>query len=140
MNNAFELKNGKLVFGDDKIVITDNAKYEKRYRLFSSCILLFLGISFLVKFGITDKETTPTFGFLLIVAGLVNFAFEYFKSVQSEISYKDVKSIKLNRIYFRDVLFIRLNNNKTRRINGIYNAERLREYIESMIISKIEFS
>ncbi len=132
MNNTFELKKGKLVFEADKIVITDNAKYEKRYRLFSASLLLLLGLSFLIKFGITHKESTPTFGLLMSAAGLVNFAFEYFKSVQSEISYKDVKSIKLNKIFFSEVLFIRLQNNKTRRVNGIYNAERLAEYIQNM--------
>jgi hypothetical protein len=136
MNNTFELKKGKLVFEDDKIVITDNAKYEKRYRLFSSCLLLFLGLSFLMDFRKTVDTSFTRLGLLFVAAGLVNLAFEYFKSVQSEISYKEVKSIKLNRIFSRDVLFIKLNNNKTRRVNGIYNAERLVEYMKTISIQE----
>ena len=136
MNNTFELKNGKLVFEDAKIVITDNAKYERRYRLFSSFILLALGLSSLMKFMKTGEMSTPVFGLLITTLGFVNLAFEYFKSVQSEIFYKDVKSIRLNRVFFKEVLFIRLNNNKTRRVNGIYNTERLVEYMQTISIQE----
>jgi hypothetical protein len=131
MNNTFELKKGKLVFEADKIVISDNAGYEKWYRLFSFTMLLFLGISFSVKYLRTGEDSSLRTGLLFTVVSLVNFAFEYFKSSRSEISYKDVKSFKVNRIFSRDVLFIRMHNNKTRRVNGIYNAERLAEYIQS---------
>jgi len=134
MKNTFELKRGKLVFEEDKIVITDNAKNEMRYRLFSSSILLLLGLSYLVKFMTTEEKFSLIFGFMMGATGSVNFAFEFFKSVQSEILFKDVKSIKLNRIYFKDVLFIKLNNNKTRRVNGIFNAERLKEYMQTISI------
>lgn len=136
MDNTFELKKGKLVFDDDKIVITDYAKNERRYRLFSSLILLTLGLFYLLKFMKSGEMFTPVFGLLMTTLGLVNLAFEYFKSVQNEIFYKDVKSIRLNRVFFREVLFIRLNNNKTRRVNGIYNTERLVEYMKTISIQE----
>jgi hypothetical protein len=136
MNNTFELKKGKLVFEDDKIVITDNAKNEKRYRLFSSSIMLLLGLSFLMKFMKTGETSSLSFGLLIGAAGLVNLAFEYFKSFQSEILFKDVKSIRLNKVFFKEILFIKLNNNKTRRVNGIYNTERLVEYMKTISIQE----
>jgi hypothetical protein len=136
MNNTFELKKGKLVFEDAKIVITDNAKNEKRYRLFTSTILLLLGLSYLMKYTHTDERFSLVFGLLMTTTGLVNFAFEYFKSVQSEIFYTNVKSIRLNRVFFKEVLFIRLDNNKTRRVNGIYNTERLVEYMKTISIQE----
>jgi hypothetical protein len=132
MNNTFELKQGKLVFQQDKIIISDNASYEKRYRLVSTSVLLLAGLYILISSVTKGQTFNLMLGFWFVAAGLINLAFEYFKTVQNEISYKDVKSIKLNRIYFRDVLFIRLQNNKTRRVNGIYNAERLKEYIETI--------
>jgi len=131
MNNTFELKKGTLVFEIDKIVITDNARYEKRYRLISSSILIFFGLYELIKYLGKSEMFSFRFGLLMGASGLVNLAFEYFKSSQSEIYYKDVKSLKVNRIFSSDVLFIRMHNNKTRRVNGIYNAERLAEYIQS---------
>jgi len=131
MNNTFELKKGTLVFETDKIVITDNARYEKRYRLISSSILIFFGLYELIKYLGKSEMFSFRFGLLMGASGLVNLAFEYFKSSQSEIFYKDVKSLKVNRIFSSDVLFIRMHNNKTRRVNGIYNAERLAEYIQS---------
>jgi len=131
MNNTFELKKGTLVFETDKIVITDNARYEKRYRLISSSILIFFGLYELIKYLGKSEMFSFRFGLLMGASGLVNLAFEYFKSSQSEIYYKDVKSLKVNRIFSSDVLFIRMHNNKTRRVNGIYNAERLAEYIQS---------
>lgn len=136
MDNTFELKNGKLVFEDDKIVITDNANQERRYRLYSSFVLLLVGFSFLMKFMKTGEMLSPLFGLLISTVSLLNIAFEYFKSVQSEIFYKDVKSIRLNRVFFTEVLFIRLNNNKTRRVNGIYNTERLVDYMKTISIQE----
>ena len=131
MDNTFELKKGKLVFEEDKIVITDNARYERRYRLISSSILILFGLYELIKYLGKSEMFSFRFGLLMGASGLVNLAFEYFKSSQNEIYYKDVKSLKVNRIFSSDVLFIRMHNNKTRRVNGIYNAERLAEYIQS---------
>ena len=132
MNNTFELKKGQLVFEPEKIVITDNARYEKRYRLISSSILIFFGLYELIKYLGKSEMFSFRFGLLMGASGLVNLAFEYFKSSQNEIYYKDVKSLKVNRIFSSDVLFIRMHNNKTRRVNGICNAERLAEYIQTI--------
>jgi hypothetical protein len=136
MNNTFELKQGKLVFAEDKIVISDNASYERRYRLFSTTALLLGGLYFLISFMNRGETLYSLLGFSFVAVSLVKFGFEYFKSVQSEIFYKDVKSIRLNRLFFREVLFIRLNNNKTRRVSGIYNAERLVEYMKTISIQE----
>ncbi len=132
MDNTFELKKGKLVFEEDKIVITDNAKYERWYRLFSSTMLLLLGLSFTVQFMKTGEMSSLRLGLLFVGACLVHYAFELFKSVQTEVFLKEVKSFKMNRVFFRDVLYIKLNNNKTRQVSGIFNTERLEEYFETI--------
>lgn len=131
MNNTFELKKGKLVFEEDKIIINDNARYQRRYRLFSAVILLLLGISFLVKYLKTGDMHSLRFVLIIGATGLISFVIAFFSSDQSEIYLKDVKSMKVKRMFFKEFLQIKLNNNKTRQVAGIYNAERLQEYIET---------
>jgi hypothetical protein len=65
------------------------------------------------------------------VLGLILFVTALFVNVQNEIYLKDVKSLKVRRIFFKEYLTIKLNNNRTRQVAGIYNAERLQEYIET---------
>jgi len=57
-------------------------------------------------------------------------------NAQSEIYLKDVKSMKVKRILFREYFVIKLTNNKTRQVAGIYNAERLEEYIATISLAK----
>jgi hypothetical protein len=131
MDNTFELKKGRLVFEEDKIIITDNARYQRRYRLFSAVILLSLGILYIVKYLKTGDMHSLRFVLIIGVAGLISFVIAFFSSDQSEIYLKDVKSMKIKRIFFKEFLQIKLTNNKTRQVAGIYNAERLQEYIET---------
>ena len=131
MNNTFELRKGKLVFEEDKIIITDNARYLKRSRLLSSSILFLFGVFNLINFIKHNDMHAQWSGLLVGVAGLILFVTALLVNVQSEIYLKDVKSLKVRRIFFKEYLTIKLNNNKTRQVAGIYNAERLQEYIET---------
>lgn len=132
MNNTFELRKGKLVFEDDKIIITDNARYLKRSRLLSSSILFLFGIVNLMNYIKHNDMHAQWSGLLVGVAGLILFVTALLLNVQNEIYLKDVKSMKVRRIFFKEYLTIKLNNNKTRQVAGIYNAERLQEYIETV--------
>ena len=133
MNNTFELKTGKLVFEEDKIVITDSAKYQKRSKLLSSGILFLLGI-----YNLTMRHDSHALwsGLLILVLSIIIFVNALLDNVQNEIFLKDVKYIKIRRILFREFLIIKLVNNRTRQVAGIYNAERLKEYAKTISLPK----
>jgi hypothetical protein len=132
MKNTFELKKGKLVFENDKIVITDYARNTKIYRLFTLSAGILLGISYLIKFLKTNDMFSLRFGLGMAISSLLPFTLELFYSVKSEISFNEVKSLKLRRIFFTDYLYIKLTNNRIRRVVGILNAERLDDFINSI--------
>ena len=132
MNNIFELKTGKLVFEEDKIVITDNAKTFKYSRLFSIAIFLTLSFSNLTDYVRHDKIPALWTGLFLGIVGILMLVFFFLTDTQSEIYLKEVKSMKVRRIFFKEVLRIKLANNLTRQVSGIYNTERLEEYIKTL--------
>jgi hypothetical protein len=136
MDNTFELKKGKIVFEEDKIVITDNAKYLKRSRLFSSGLLFLLGLYNLMNFVKHNDTHELWTGLLIGIAGLVLIVTAVLTNVDNEIFLKDVKSMKVKRILFKDYFFIKLKNNRTRNVVGIYNAERLEEYLKTIPLPK----
>ena len=129
MSNTFELKKGKLVFEEDKIVITDNAKNLKRSRLLSSSILFLFGIYNLIMHHGTHALGS---GLLILVLSMIIFVAAIIVNVQNEIFLKDVKSIEIKRFFFKEFLIIKLVNNRARKVTGIYNAERLEEYIKTI--------
>jgi len=136
MNNTFELKKGKIVFDEDKILITDNIRYLKRSRLLSSGILILFGLYNLMNFVKHNDIHAQWSGLLVGIAGLIFLVIALLINAQSEIYLKDVKSMKVKRIFFKEYLFIKLANNRTRRVAGIYNAERLEEYIKTISFPK----
>ena len=136
MTNTFELKKGKLVFEEDKILITDNVRYLKRSRLLSSGILILFGLFNLMNFLKHNDIHAQRSGLLVGIAGLIFLVIALLINAQSEIYLKDVKSMKVKRIFFKEYLFIKLANNRTRRVAGIYNAERLEEYIKTISLPK----
>jgi hypothetical protein len=132
MNNTFELKKGKLVFEEDKILITDSARYLKRSRLFSSIFLILLGLFNLMNFIKHNDLHAQWTGMLIGIFGVIFLVTALLMNAESEIFLKDVKSMKVKRIFFREYFVIKLANNKTRQVAGIYNAERLEEYIATI--------
>ena len=132
MDNTFELKKGKLVFEEDKIVISDNAKSIRYSRLKTIAIFLILCIFNLTDYVKHDKIQVLWTGLIFGIGGIIMFVSFYLMDAQSEIYLKDVKSMKIRRIFFKEVLRIKLTNNKTRQVAGIYNAERLEEYIKTI--------
>jgi len=136
MNNTFELKKGKIVFEEDKIIIADDAKTLKRMRLFPLSIFLLFALYNLIDFikqnDMHSLRSTLLFG----VASLILIVSALLMNAQSEIFLKDVKSMKVRRIFFKEYLVIKLANNRTRQVAGIYNAERLEEYIQTISLPK----
>ena len=132
MNNIFELKKGKLVFEEAKILITDKARYLKRSRLLSAGLLFLLGLFNLYNYVRHDDAHSLSSGIFIGVFGLVFIISGLLMNAQSEIYLKDVKSMKVKRIFFKEYLVMKLTNNRTRQVAGIYNAERLEEYIKTI--------
>jgi hypothetical protein len=129
MNSTFELKKGKLVFEDDKIIIADNARYLRRSRLLSSSILFLFGIYNLIMHHGTHALAS---GLLILVLSMIIFVAAIIVNVQNEIFLKDVKSMKIKRIFFKEFLIIKLVNKRPRQVAGIYNTDRLEEYIKTI--------
>ena len=136
MNNTFELKAGKLVFEEDKIVISDKANSLKYSRLFSIAIFLLFSIFYLVDYVRHDKILSLWTCLIFGIAGIIMFVSFYLMDAQGEIYLKDVKSMKIKRLLFREFLAIKLKNGRTRQVAGIYNTERLVEYIKTISLPK----
>ena len=132
MENTFELKKGKLVFEADKILISDDVKYPRRMRLISAIFLVGLGIFNIYNYIRTNDEHLLRSGILVGTIGLFFVINAFLVNVQSEIALTDVKSMKIRKIFFREFLVIKLNNVRSRQVAGIYNAERLEEYIKTI--------
>jgi hypothetical protein len=132
MENTFELKEGKIVFENDKIVITDYARNTRIYRLFTCSAGILLGITYLNKFYKTNDMFSLRFGLGMAIFSLLPFTLELFYTVKSEIPFNEIKSLKIRRIYFREVLYIKLTNKRIRRVVGILNVERLDDFINTL--------
>lgn len=129
MNNTFELSKGKIVFEPDRIVITDYARNEKIYRVFTLTAGILLGVSYLVKYLKNNDPSDLRFGLLMGIPCLLPMVLVLLESVKSEIPLSEVKSLKIKRVFFKDHLYIKLTNNRFRRVNKILNAQRLEDYI-----------
>ena len=136
MSNTFELKKGKLVFEEDKILITDHAGYLKRTRFFSIGILLLLAFARLMMYLKSGDMGSLQFALIFGTIGILILASEFFKSTQSEIYLKEVKSMKIKRSLFREYLVIKFAGNKIRVVSGIFNVERLEDYIKTVQLQK----
>ncbi len=136
MTNTFELKKGKLVFEDDKILITDDAKNRKRMRLISAILLLALGIYNFSKYIKTNDDHILWNSLIVGIAAIVLIVTALLVNVQSEINLREVTSLKIRRILFREFLVIKTAKKGTRQVVGIFNTERLEEYISTISLPK----
>ena len=136
MTNTFELKKGKLVFEDDKIIITDDAKNRKRMRLLSAGILFCLGIFNFVNYFKTNDTPLLWNGIIVGTAAIILIVTALLVNVQSEINLSEVTSMKIKRFLNREYLIIKVANKRNRQVLGIFNAERLEEYIQTISLPK----
>jgi hypothetical protein len=134
MENTFELRRGKLVFEADKMTIKDNVAYLKRSRLFSAVFLMLLGIFNLWNYVKHNDLHNQWTGLLIGIFGLIFFVAGLRMNVQTEIYLRDVKSMRVRRFLNKEFFVIKLVNGQTRQVAGIYNAERLEEYIKTVSI------
>lgn len=136
MDNTFELRKGKLVFEADKLIISDNAAYLKRTRIISATFLMLLGIFNFWNFMKNNQLHDQWSGLLIGIFGLIFFVTGLRLNVQSEIFLRDVKSMRVSRFLFKEFFMIKLVNGQTRQVAGIYNTERLEEYIKTISVPR----
>ena len=70
-------------------------------------------------------------GLFIGIAHFIIFILNLLRSNQSEILFDDIKFIKVKQRFGRDVLDIKLKNNRLRRVIGIKNPQDLEKYVES---------
>lgn len=137
MENTFELKNGKIVFERDKIIIEDDAVYQRKMRFLSLGMFFLAAIVFSWDYLKSGEINSLYLPIMFCLLGVIAFLSEFFRTTQKEILLEEVKSIKIMRKFmFRKSLLIRLKNHKTREVEGIFNLERLLEYIKTIQLQK----
>lgn len=132
MNYTFELKKGKLVFEGDKIIILDNEKNQKYFRLLMSGGWIIFGVLFVLRYLKSGDQFLLWAGLFIGISHLIIFIAFLFRSVQSEINKKEVKSMKLKERFGNDFLDIKLNYYRIRRVNQIDKTRELQEYIDTL--------
>jgi len=77
------------------------------------------------------------YGLIIGVLGILVLTMWLLRSVRSEISLKEVKSMKLKQRFNNKFLDIKLKNNRLRRVVQVDNSEELNQYIETNIRTKL---
>jgi hypothetical protein len=132
MSNIFELQKGKLEFSADRIIISDNAVRQKRVRLFTSGIWIFYGILSVLRYVRTGDEFLLWTGLLIGIGHLIVFIAFLFRSVKSEITMEEVRSMKFKSRFNNDFLDIKLKSGRVRRVSQVDDTEELQEYLDKI--------
>jgi hypothetical protein len=133
MTQTFKLKKGEISFEADKVKISDNSRKLNRIQLFSSGIWTIYGTISVLRYLKTSDQFLLWSGLFIGIAHFVIFILNLLRSNQSEILFDDIKFIKVKERFGRDVLDIKLKNNRLRRVIGIENLQDLEKYVESNI-------
>jgi hypothetical protein len=133
MTQTFKLKKGEISFEADMVKISDNSRKLNRIQLFSSGIWTIYGTISVLRYLKTSDQFLLWSGLFIGIAHFVIFILNLLRSNQSEILFDDIKFIKVKERFGRDVLDIKLKNNRLRRVIGIENLQDLEKYVESNI-------
>ena len=68
-------------------------------------------------------------GLFIGISHSIIFALNLFRSNKNEISFEEIKSIKVRKRFNTKVLDIRLKNNRVRSVTGIQNSVELDDFI-----------
>ena len=131
MIQTFKLKKGEILFDNDKIIINDTAKKQRFFILWLSCCGSIFGIGFAFNSLQSNEQIRLWLGLLIGLLNISVLILWLLRSAQSEISLRDVKSIKLSQKFSNKFLDIRLNNNRLRRVIRVDNKTELEEFIET---------
>lgn len=137
MKQTFRLKKGEIVFDEDKIIINDDAKKQKWMLSLILCSGTLIGIMSFLRYFKTGIRFDLWYGLIICVLGILVLTMWLLRSVRSEISLKEVKSMKLKQRFNNKFLDIKLKNNRLRRVIRVDNSEELNQYIETNIRTKL---
>jgi len=132
MEQTFKLKNGEILLGQDKIVITDDAKKQYRTRLISSGVWTLYGILSVLRYQKTGDQFLLWSGLIIGTGHLIILLLALFRTTKSEIPLKEILSMQINQQFGNKYLDIKLSGNKIRRVNQIDCIEQeVKGYIAS---------
>lgn len=132
MEQIFKLKNGKISFERDKILISGNYYM----RILKFCLLISIAISSysiitnIIKTRELGDEMNLGLWIGITAINIIILVFVLLWSTKSSISIADVKSIKLKRRFNNSTLYIRLKNFQTRQVMPVDDHDALKEFIE----------
>lgn len=132
MTQTFKLGKGEILFDEDKIIIKDDAAKQKWIPFF----LIFLPAVYAFETFLSSFKTGNQFdcwyGLLFCLFCIPILALLLLRSVKSEISMKEIKSMKIKQRFGSKFLDIRLINNRLRRIRNLQNLDELEKYIKTI--------
>jgi len=137
MKQTFKLKKGEIVFDEDKIIIKDDAKKQKWMLSLIFCSGTFSGIMFFLKYFKTGDQFEYRIGLFAGLLNIIGLIILLLRSIKSELSWDEVKSLKPNQRFNNEFLDIRLKNNRLRRVSQVENIEELDQFIETNIRPKL---
>jgi hypothetical protein len=131
MKQTFKLKKGEILFEEDKIIINDDAKKQKWMLSLIICFGTIYGIETFLKYFKTGDNFDFWYGLIIGLVGILTLIIWLLRSVRSEISLDEVKSMKVRQRNGNKFLDINLKNNRLRRVIRVDNETELKEYIET---------
>ena len=94
MIQTFKLKKGEILFDEDKIIIKDDAKKQKRLTLLSSSMWTIYGTLSVLRYFKTGDQFLLWTGLFIGIAHFVVFILNLCRTVKSEIPFDDIKSLR----------------------------------------------
>lgn len=136
MNQSFKLEKGELSFGEEKIIISDDAKKQIRILLLLSVTWTLYGIFSVLRYFKTGDQFLLWTGLFIIIGHFVVLVLTLFRTSKSEIKKSEIKSLEIKRRFGNTFLDINLYGKKFRRVIRIDNAEELKKHIETYLETK----
>jgi hypothetical protein len=138
MEDSFKIESGEITFETDKIKISDNSKNQSLPYIISSVLGFIFGILTIIRYFTTGDELALSAGSIISSIHLVVLIINLFRTHQSEISFDEIKSIKVKERFGRKFLDIKLKNQKLRRVIGVYNKENLQNYLNAHVPLRVD--
>lgn len=129
MREKFILKKGVIVFDNDTIFITDDAATQKMFSLLIAVLSTLYFIQVFFRSLKTGDQFDFWLGLLFILTGIPLIAVVAYRTTRSELSFNEIKSMKITRRLGNHLLDIKLKNNRSRRVSGIVDPQELQQFI-----------
>ncbi len=97
MKQVFKLKNGEILFEDERIVISDNAKTQYWVLIFITASGAFIGIVSVLNYVEIGQSFLLWAGLFIAVINSLVLLWMLFMTNRNEINKSDIRSIKLKR-------------------------------------------